>query len=163
MHSRVWTDVFDTLEEVAKTRRVSLNALVNQVLSSFTRDDLLLEAEGYVKMPKDEYRALLKLIPDDKLEEFGRESVKCVPMTEIQARSGAITLDSILEEMRFISRCGWSSLRETKRNGKTQISVIHDFGPRYSVIVRVGVMNSFALVGVRPKIATTNSLVTIEY
>ena len=37
----------------ARTHRVSLNTLVNQVLSTHTRDDVLWEEMGCVKIDKD--------------------------------------------------------------------------------------------------------------
>jgi len=162
-HFRVWKDVYGSLEEEARTRKVSLNTLVNQVLSSHTRDDLLFEEEGFVKMTKNTVRLALSFIPDDKLTELGSLAAMSGADARMLARSNCITLDTVLDELRLFSRSGWYSLNEAKRNGKEVISLIHDLGPRESVLIGAYAMNLFALVGVRPKITTTSSSVMIEY
>jgi hypothetical protein len=162
-HFRVWNDVYESLEDEARTRRVSLNTLLNQVLSTHTRDDLLYEEEGFVKMTKDTLRVALSLIPDDKLYEFGMLAAKIGPDARMLARSNSITVDTVLDEMRLFSRSGWYFLNEAKKNGKEVISLIHDFGPRASVALGAYATGLFALVDVHPKIKTTSSSVMIEY
>jgi hypothetical protein len=162
-HFRVWKDVYDSLEDEAKTRGVSLNSLVSQVLSIHARDDRLLEQVGYVKMPKGAYRLVLSMMSDEKLIEFGAAVHGAGPDALILARSGAITLDSILADMHIRSRGGWFSVSEVGRNGKRTITLMHDLGPRFSIVLGAGVTASCALIGVRPKITTTDSSVTAEF
>ena len=167
VHFRVWDDVYDSLQDEARFQKVNLNTLLNQVLSTHTRDDLLFEEEGFVKMTKNTLRAALSLIPDDKLSEFGRLAAKNGPDARMLARSDCITLDTVLDELRLVSRSGWYSLNEGKRAGKEVISLIHNLGPttgpRQSVVLSAYVTGLFALVGIRPKITTTSTSVTIEY
>ncbi len=162
-HFRVWTDVFESLEEEAKTHKVSLNALVNQLLSSHTRDELLLEEFGYLKMRKDVFRVILAMLPDDKMEELGRQTVSHGSAAEMLARSGAMNLEAVLENLRVSSRFGWFSVYEKKTGGRRTISLIHDFGPKYSTSLSAAVTSQFALVGIRPKITTTDSSVMVDY
>jgi len=162
-HFRVWKDVYDSLENEARTREISLNVLVNQVLSSHTRDDLLFEEEGFVKMTKNTVRIVLSLIPDDKLAEFGSLAAKSGADARMLARSDCITVDTVLDELRLFSRSGWYSLNEARKKGKEVIALIHDFGPRESVVLGAFTSGLFALAGVRPKIRTTSSSVMIEY
>src|SRR5208282_3989093 len=122
--------------------------LVNQVLSSHTRDDLLFEEGGFGKMTKNTLRVVLSLIPDDKLSEFGRLAAKNGPDARMLARSDCITVDTVLDELRLFSRSGWYSLNEAKRNGKKIISLIYDLGPttgpRQSVALSAYVTGLFA-------------------
>lgn len=155
--------VYESLEEEARKGNVSLNTLVNQLLSSHVRDDWVFEEVGFVRMPKDAFREILSAIPDSKLAELGRGAVKTGRDTMMLARSGGITLDAILEDLRFLSRCGWCTIHETKVNGKTVITMAHDFGARHSVMVAADAANIFGLVGIHPKITTTHSSVVIEY
>lgn|GEM_PF-6064016 len=167
VHFRLWDDVYDSLQNEASSQKVNLNTLLNQVLSTHTRDDLLFEEEGFVKMTKNTLRAALSLIPDDKLSEFGRLAAKNGPDARMLARSDCITLDTVLDELRLSSRSGWYSLNEGKRAGKEVISLIHNLGPttgpRQSAVLSAYVTGLFALVGVRPKITTTSTSVMIEY
>ena len=79
------------------------------------------------------------------------------------ARKGAVNLDAILDYLHFRSRAGWFSLHESKSNGKDILSFIHDFGPRDSVLLRSYFTSLFGLVGINPKITTTDSSVMVEY
>ena len=162
MHFRLWDDVYDSLQMEARSQKVNLNTLLNQVLSTHTRDDLILQEEGFVKAPDSTVRATLKLIPDDKLSEWGRTAVEGDVGTRILARSGAINLESALEEIRFGARCGWFKFDE-RNEKKRKISLVHEFGPRYSVFLGAAVTTSLAQLGLRPKITTTDSSVMIDY
>jgi hypothetical protein len=162
-HFRVSKNVYDSLEDEARSHNVSLNTLVNQVLSSHTRDDWVFEEVGFVKMPKDAFRALLGAIPDCKLSELGTGAVKTGRDTMMLAKSGSISLNAILEDLHFLSRCGWFSLHEAKANGKTVITLVHEFGPRQSILMAADAVNLFGLVGIRPNVTTTNSSVMIEF
>ena len=162
VHFRIWTDVYDSLEKEANKRKVNLNTLVNQMLSTDTRDDLQLEEMGFLRMSRDVYRTYLSLIPDDKLKELGALTAETED-TVMLARSGTVTLDAVLDELRLLSRFGWNSFQQTKRNGKETISLVHDFGPRRSIVTAAYVMGLFALAGVHPKVTTTHSSVMVEY
>ena len=162
-HFRVWKDVYESLEDEARTRRVSLNTLVNQVLSSHTRDDVLWEEMGYVKLTKIAFRAFLSRIPDDELDELGPVLAKDTPSAMMLARKGAVDLDAILDYLRFRSRSGWFSMHESKGDRKNILSFMHDFGSRESVLLRSYFMSLFGLVGIHPMITTTSSSVMIVY
>jgi hypothetical protein len=162
-HFRIWKDVYNSLEDEARAREVSLNTLVNQLLSTHTRNNSVYEKLGVVKMPKDTYRLALQLIPDDKLGEFGRELVKRYPTSLMLARKGAITIDAVLNELSDATKMGFFSLYEAERDGMKVISLTHDLGPRYSVVLSAAVTALFELVSVRPRITITDSSVTVEY
>jgi len=162
-HFRIWKDVYESLEEEATKRKVSLNTLVNQVLSTHTRDDVLYEEVGFIKMTRDTLRVALSLIPDDKLCEFGALAANTGADARMLARDDTMNIDAVREELRFFSRSGWFSINEAKKNGREVISLLHDFGPRGSLAFGPYVTGLFALVGVRPKVRATSSSVTIEF
>ena len=162
-HFRVWKDVYDSLEHEARARKVSLNTLVNQVLSSHTRDDVLWEEMEYVKLTKIAFRAFLDHVPDGELAELGVALASDTPSTMMLARKGVVDLDAVLDYLRFRSRAGWFSMDESKRNGVTILCFMHEFGPRESVLLRAYFVSLFGLIDVHPKVITSNSSVVIEY
>jgi len=162
-HFRVWKNVYDSLEDEARIRKVSLNTLVNQVLSTYARDDVLWEEMGYVKLTKIAFRSFLSRIPDDELEKLGAVLATNTPSAMMMARKGAVDLDAVLDYLRFRSRFGWFSIRETKRDGREIFCFMHDFGPRDSVLLRCYFKTLFGLIGMNPKITTTSSSVVVEY
>lgn len=161
-HFRIWKDVYEALDQEARERRITLNTLVNQVLSTYTRDDLLLEEGGFVKVTKSTLRASLALIPDDKLVEFGRLAAQTGSDARMLARSNAINPETILEELRLLSRTGLFTMSETARRGAKIVSLTHDFGPRESVALCSFVESIFSFMDFHPKIKTTSSSVTFE-
>jgi len=162
-HFRICADVYESLEDEARTRKVSLNTLVNQILSTYTRDESLYERLGILKLPKDTYRLMLQLMPDDKLTEFAKELIRHWPTTLMLARSGAINVHAVLNELRDASKLGFLSLYVADRNGMKVISMSHEFGPKHSVILSAAAMGLFGMVGIHPSVTTTDSSVTIEY
>jgi len=162
-HFRIWKDVYESLEDEARARKVSLNTLVNQLLSDHTRDEMLYEKAGVVKLPRSTFGLMLEFIPEERLLEFAKEVAKHWPTTMILARKGVITVDGILSQLHDESKMGFVSLYEVRNNGTRRVSLLHEFGQKYSTILGASTESLFALVGVRPKITTTSSLVTIEY
>jgi len=162
-HFRISKDVYDSLEDEARKAGVSLNTKVNQVLTVHSHDDVLWQEIGNVRLTKIAFRAFLSRIPDDDLAELGSLLAKDTPSAMMIARTGAVNLDAILDYLRFRSRAGWFSLHESKTNGKDILSFIHDFGPRDSVLLRSYFTSLFGLVGINPKITTTDSSVMVEY
>jgi hypothetical protein len=162
-HFRIWKDVYDTLEDEARIHEVSLNTFVNQLLGAYTRDELVYEKLGVLKLPKETYRMMLQLIPDDKLSEFGTELIKHWPTALMLARRGAINTEAVLDHLRDTSKMGFLSMYETERNGMKVVSLTHEFGQRYSIILTAAVKGLFELVNIRPKITATDSSVTVEY
>jgi hypothetical protein len=161
-HFRIWKVVYDSLEEEAAKRKVSLNTLVNQVLYGHTGEELLLEEMRFLRMSRGVYRALLGVVPDDKLSEMGRVSAKSED-TVMLAFSGNVNLHAVLDEMQRVSRFGWYSFHRTKTNEHETISLVHDLGPRYSVVLGAYATNMFAHAGIHPKIMTTDSSVVVTY
>jgi hypothetical protein len=162
-HFRVWKDVYDSLEEEARAHRTSLNTLVNQVLATHTRDDVIWEEMGYVRMTKIAYREVLKRVPDEKLDGLGPVFAKETPSAMMLARKGEVSLESVLDYLRFRSRSGWFSMNETVRNGRTTLSFMHDFGPRQSVVLHSYFVSLFGLVSIHPKVIATDSSVVVEF
>jgi hypothetical protein len=162
-HFRVWKDVYDSLEQEARTNKTSLNTLVNQVLSAHTGDDMLWEEMEYVKLTKIAFRAFLSRIPDDELAELGAVLANSTPSTMMLARKGAVNLDAVLDYLRFRSRAGWFSLNESERNGKNILCFMHEFGPKESILLYSYFTCLFGSIGIHPEVIAGDSSVVVEY
>jgi hypothetical protein len=162
-HFRISKDVYNSLEDEARKSGVSLNTVVNQVLTLHSHDDVIWQEIGNVRLSKIAFRAFLSRIPDDELAELGSLLAKDTPSAMMLARTGAVNLDAILDYLHFRSRSGWFSFHESKNNGKEVLSFVHEFGPRDSVLLSSYFTSLFGLVGIHPKVTTTNSSVMVEY
>jgi len=162
-HYRVTKNVYESLEGEARAHGVSLNTLVSQVLSNHAQYDLLFDEVGSMRMTKDGFLAVLDMLSDERLVEWGQAFAKSGPDSLMFARKGSISLDAILDSLRLYSKVGWYSMHEAKRNGMEYVTFIHCLGPKYSTILGASITALFAEVGIRPKIMSTHSSVTIEY
>jgi len=161
-HFRISESVYLGLEKEAAAKRVSLNTLVNQVLSTHLSDDLLTEEMRFMRMSRPVSISYLNMVPDEKLAELGRIDAKSEDAV-LLARSGAITLDAVLDELQLLSRFGWFSYRREKINGEETINMAHDLGPRFSTVVGAYLAGVFALAGLHPKITTTSSSTMVRF
>jgi hypothetical protein len=155
-HFRIWESVYLGLEKEAEAKKVSLNTLVNQVLSSHLSDDMLMEEMRFMRMSRPVYASYLNMVPEEKLAELGRIDAKSEDSVFL-ARSGAITLEAVLDELQLLSRSGWFSYHRAKMNGQDTIYMAHDLGPRFSTVIGAYLTGVFAMAGVHPKITTTSS------
>jgi hypothetical protein len=162
-HFRISKDVYESLEEEARKAGVSLNTVVNQVLTVHSHDDLIWQEIANVRLSKIAFRAFLSRIPDDELAELGSLLARDTPSAMMLARKGAINLDAVLDYLHFRSRSGWFSFHESKSNGKDVLSFIHEFGARDSVLLSSYFTSLFGLIGIHPKVTSTNSSVMVEY
>lgn len=161
-HFRVWEDVFRALEAESKAKRISLNTLVNQVLATHTRDEVVLEELRFLRMSRDVYRSYLAMVPDERLSELGALHAKTEDAV-LLAMSGSLNLDAVLDELQLLSRSGWYSFHHTRKNGREHIAMSHDLGPRFSVVFSAYLSGMFALAGIHPKVTPTSSSVVVEY
>ena len=162
-HYRVSNDLYVSLEDEAARRGITLNALVGQILSTHARDDAVLEPFGEVKMQRSICRELLGLVPNDVLVEFAKRLSGPDAVTSMLANSGAVTLDAMLDYYRYGASCGFYSMRESKKNGKQVITLVHELGPKGSFLMKALAMSLFTRFGANPKVTGTDSLVIIEY
>jgi len=162
VHVRLWQDVYQSLEEEARARKESMNSLINQLLSTYTRDEMLIDKSGKIVTSLDTIKAYLRYIPDDRLAEFSQDVVEFSAGLML-ARRGEITLDSVLEEFRHQSNRGWFDLSLQKENGKNILTFFHELGPRHSVALEIIATRMFELASIRPKTRMTESTVTVIF
>jgi hypothetical protein len=104
-----------------------------------------------------------RFLPEDKLSTVGAEVVEHAMVPLMLARKGEITLDAVLDNIQQGAVLGWYSCYQSRVNGKQVLSLTHDFGPKDSHVLAATVSKVFDLVGIRPKVTTTDSSVVVEY
>jgi len=70
---RINESAFLALEEEAKKRNISLNAVVNQLILSYANFDRYFQRLGMLKMSKVTFRKILKAAADKEIVELARE------------------------------------------------------------------------------------------
>ena len=162
-HFRVCEDVYDLLEGEATEHNISLGSLVSQVLSSHAYDDAVWKEVGSVKLTKPAFVNLIKMLPDEKLAEWGGSLVETGPDSMMLERKGRIAIDSVIDVLRLFSKAGWFSVHESRVDGHDAITFIHDLGPKYSIVLRASLMELFTRVGISPRIKLTDTSVMVQY
>jgi hypothetical protein len=158
---RVDEAALEVIEKEAKTRSVSVNTLVNQMLVSFVNFDRYLEPLSMVKISSDCFRDLLEAASDEEVFKAGSRTGMNTMRSVILERRGMIDLESILDHLKTMSEYAKIfRYSETSNNGKRTITLIHKWGKKGSVYYS-GVMSStLGMVGVKAKILTADNFVS---
>jgi len=161
---RINESAFLALEEEAKKRNISINTLVNQLFMSYANFDRYLQRLGMLKMSKVTFNRILKATPDNEIIELAREIAQNSSRVIILARSGTLSLTSILDYLNDVADYAHYVERSevVSPGGKLIITLMHSFGDKGSIFVRAYAKALFELVNMEPKLSFTENSVTIE-
>ena len=103
---RISERTFIALEEEANKRKISLNALVNQIFLSYTSFDRYFQRLGMLKMTKVTFMKILKDSSDNEIIELAREVSQNSSKVIILSRYGILSLKNILEYINDLADYG---------------------------------------------------------
>ena len=153
-----------SLVKEAADEGTTVNAYVNSVLSRHLNWDKKLEEFGIAEIPKSMLKSLLEGCNDETLARIGRESYAVrKEMAEFffQDSSPDGILNLLATRSRFNPK---NQTRVTKEEDNYTIVMRHDFGPKWSIIVKNGleglVKQSFHA---EPRISQGESVITARF
>jgi hypothetical protein len=160
---RVAEDVYAAMQKEAEEKRVSLNCLVNQVLHEHVFEPVPFMNSMFVAMPKSLYTEFLSRVTEDDAKQIGVQCSRQVAKSLMLAKHGSVTSESIAEALRSYSdRAGYGRYNETSNGGKRIITIMHEFGPKHSASTAAHAESLYQLIGLKPRITTTDQAVIIE-
>jgi hypothetical protein len=160
---RIDEESFAALQEEARRHLITVNALVNQLLSVYARSDRF--AGGKVlKVPDYVFREMVGSIPDDKLARLGRKIALEYSKVGIAQRYGEFSWANVLRATADIAQYGGFgtySERHTPR-GRLAVTLTHNLGRGYSTMFG-GCFQAFLdETGVKAKLVLTETGVLVE-
>ena len=134
---------------------------MNQVFDGHVNDRVFSEKLDFLRVNKLTFRRILEGTSDQALVEAGLSSGTETVRTVTLGRSGAITLQSLLETISGLSEYS-DFAREIESPGKLVIVLTHELGAKWSVFIRSFVNAAFKLIGSEPKITAGDRSVVVE-
>jgi hypothetical protein len=133
---RVNESAFKALQEEAKKRNISLNTLANQMFIQFAEYDRFLDRFRMVRLSTPTLKRIINAATDDKIIDAGRQAGGSVPESFILAKSGEITLSSILEYLRLMgAHANLFDYSDIVHSGRNSVTLTHDLGVKGSLFL----------------------------
>jgi len=161
---RISESLVRSLQKEAADEGTTVNAYVNSILSRHLNWDKKLLEFGIAELPRSMLMSLLEGCDDETLARIGRESFAVrKEMAEFffQDSSPKGILNFLTARSRFNPK---DQTKITQEEDKYVIVMHHDFGPRWSIVVKNGleefVKQSFH---VEPRISQGESVVTARF
>ncbi len=158
--SRVREDVKRKLEEECKSKNLTLNTLVSQILSKHTDWGRFANEAGFVYMTKEDAKAFLELIPIKKIEEIVHTKCKTTMRNAIDFIQGEFTFDSFIQTLDLWIGSSNIEFRHISTNKSEKYIVHHKLGKKWSTyfLALVETLSWDLDYGVVKKILDDNSL-----
>lgn len=161
---RISESAFLAIEEEAKKHNISVNTLVNQLFLSYANFDRYLERHGFLKMSKVTFRKILETATEKEIVELAREVARNSSRTLVLAKYGELSLTNFLDYLNSLDDYAYFiEYNEVYSAGEKRIiTLMHSYGENGSIFVKTFAQALFELIGVEPKLSSTNNSVTLE-
>ncbi len=156
-----WLD--EVLEAEAKEQNISVNTLVNLVLTKYIQWDRNVEKMGYVSLSPEMLRDFVSAIDDDEISEIGKRH-GTYHRGLVSHCFGEANLDSYLKWYPFWGKYSRLYSYSCKSDGRSFTLVHeHDFGPKMSIYQRSFEEVGLRDIGIRPESEISGRTVTIRF
>lgn len=160
---RVRSDAIEALHEEAQKRQISLNTLVNQLLVNYAEYGRYIKQMRGIVLTPLLVADLVNAVPDDKLAELARNWGKTTPKTMIESKHGKMTLNGLIDFIHDASAYGNAfEYSEKNENDHLTITLTHELGRKWSVILTHYFEQAMAGTGVKANFSTGNNHVAIS-
>ncbi len=151
------------MQDEAGRKNVSVNTLLNQLLISYTRYDRFLKKFQLVKLTGVSFRRVLEASSERAISKAGQMAGSAVPSGVITARSGHVTIDTVIEYLKDTGDYNdLFEFSEVPHGGKRVITLSHQLGMKGSVYLSKYVEALMASIGVQPRVTYTSDSAIIE-
>jgi hypothetical protein len=162
---RISKKVADTLEESAKDRKISVNALISSILQEYEEWDRMVEKFSFLELPNKMVRRVFEQISQDTAVSLGDELGAELPKEIMLFWFKAVNPEALLNWLSLLSKYEKFSQLEVSHVGRT-IKVIahHELGKNWSVWLSHYLSGAVkSVIGVAPVTNITEGLVTLEF
>lgn len=161
---RLDTGIIESLKRHAQQQGISLNALVNHILSKFVRWDMYEKKAGMIPLPRPLLMKIFDMLDDEEIAELATWMGKSIIPEIILFMEGNINKDSIITwlekrlsdvfEMRHVS---------DPNNNNDIIIIKHDLGKKWSLFHKILFTTIFnELLDVRVNVKFDNNIILLS-
>jgi hypothetical protein len=158
---RIESRKLKTLRDNALENQVSLNTLVNQILTAYTEWDMIAIKAGYATLPKNVLKELFNAIDEETL-------LKIAAMTADSSKDilllmmGEVTLDAYFSLLKNRSKRSGFSLREYEEEGTRKLVIQHEMGRHWSVFFKAHHEQVIYNAGYKAKVEYTDNTLVLS-
>ncbi|MFQ6013469.1 MAG: hypothetical protein ACE5LS_07485 [Thermoplasmata archaeon] len=133
---RITKELDDLIRADAEDKGLTVNALVSSILTKYAEWDRYADRFGFVTITRNGFRTYVEAIEEDKLTQIGEELGRRNPREMALFWFKRLNLETFLRYLSIYSRYGRIGEYEMeKRDGSHTISVHHDLGRKYSLLL----------------------------
>jgi len=152
-----------TIQDDAKKQNASVNTLLNQLVLTYANYDRPIKRFRMIKLPASSFKHILQAATDEAIIEAGNSTGKDVPNTYIVSKWGELTVENALSYLKITAdRTNLFEYSEMIRDGKTNVTLTHDFGAKGSLFLQRYVQAIFEQLNKRPKFSPEENAVAFE-
>ncbi len=162
---RIPHEMDQLLQKDAKTKRVSVNSLIYNLLLKYVEWDRYSERFGRVLLRPQTLKLVIDLLEDSEIERIGKDIGKKIPKEFLLFWFKEINTHSFLEYISLLCRYGGFAHHEIESNdGSFTITLVHDLGDRWSLflknIIEEGMITTLKI---RPQIYVSEMSVVVKF
>ena len=133
--SRVREDVKEKLEAECKSKNVSLNTLIGQILSKHVDWDRFAEDVGFAFTSKGDLKAFLESIPEKQIEKIAQTQGKDAMKNSIDFIQGEINFENFIKTLDLWLGSSNIPFRHITRTDAEKFIIQHTLGMKWSLYI----------------------------
>lgn len=158
---RIDSQKLKTLRECADENQVSLNTLVNQILTGYIEWDMVAVKAGYATIQKDILKEMFEAVDDEALKAVAArtaDSSKDVMLV----MTGQVSLEAFFSIMRNRAKRSGFTYREYEENGAKKFILQHEMGRHWSMFFKIHCERLVNSAGHKAKVDYTDNTLVIS-
>lgn len=161
---RVYESTIKIIEEEADQNGVSVNTVVNQLLTRFAKIERLTAKVRSIRLTEEVAKGIFEAAPEDKLVELAKKYGKGITLNnQILALTGGTSLENIIQFLKIAADMSSINYTDLVHEGKRTVSFMHNLNRQYSVFLANVIGSVFEDAGIYSKILTDDRVVEIEF
>lgn len=162
---RIPHEMDQLLQKDAKTKRVSVNSLIYNLLLKYVEWDRYSERFGRVLLRPQTLKLVIDFLEDSEIERIGEDIGKKIPKEFLLFWFKEINTHSFLEYISLLCRYGGFAHHEIESNDRSfTITLVHDLGDKWSLflknIIEEGMITTLKI---RPQIYVSEMSVVVKF
>lgn len=158
---RIDSQKLKVLRESADESQVSLNTLVNQILTSYIEWDMVAVRAGYAVMQKDILKEMFATTDDETLRKIATKSADASKDIML-VMTGNVSLDAFFSILRNRAKRSGFTYREYEEGKTKKFIVQHEMGRNWSVFFKAHFERVINNAGYKTRIEYTDNTIIIS-
>ena len=157
---RIDSQKLKTLRECADENQVSLNTLVNQILTGYIEWDMVAVKAGYATIQKDILKEMFEAVDEEALRSIAlktADSSKDIMLV----MTGQVSLEAFFSILRNRAKRSGFTFREYEENGMKKFILQHEMGRNWSVFFKIHCERLVNNAGHKAKVEFTDNTLII--